>query len=201
LPSPSTTPDPRGTPPLNERNRSPSLDPVEQQIFRELSALRNSAHTTPRGWNFDEIPDEDSDTIRVATPARELYIPNQQQNNALQRRDLELSQANIVLVDVVARRTSLKLLLTYLSTLLLLLLLRKQMRLLLLPYNLGSSPILLAFIIMIYLLHYVTGRNSSATHTESSLKLLVRLNSTNAGRRAPLLSHISRLSTSKTLYP
>jgi hypothetical protein len=32
----------------------------------------------------------------VATLTRELYIPNRQQNNAPQRRDLDLSQENIV---------------------------------------------------------------------------------------------------------
>jgi hypothetical protein len=89
------------------------------------------------------------------------------------RRTLSLS-------DATARPTSLKLLLHYGSTLLLLLQLSKQMRLLLLPHHLGSSLILLAFIGMICLLYYVTEKNSSATRTESSLKLLVRLNSANA---------------------
>jgi hypothetical protein len=108
LPSPSTTVNPRGTPDprgtadtrgtlsLNGRDRSPSPDPVEQQIFQELSTSRSTPHTTPGGWNFDEYPDQNSDTIRVATPTRELYIPNRQQNNAPQRRDPDLSQENIV---------------------------------------------------------------------------------------------------------
>jgi hypothetical protein len=102
-------------------------------------------------------------------------------------------------VDVIARLTSLKLLLNHPSTLLLLLQLRKQMRLLMLPHNLGSSLILLAFIGIIYLFHHVTGRNSSAMHTERNLKLLVRLDLANAERRAPLLSQISRPNTSKML--
>jgi hypothetical protein len=98
LPSPSTTPDPRGTPDtrgtpsLSGHDRSPSPHPVEQQIFQELSAVKTTPHTTPRGWNFDE----DSDTIRVATLTRKPYIPNRQQNNAPQRRDPDLSQENIV---------------------------------------------------------------------------------------------------------
>jgi hypothetical protein len=68
-------------------------------------------------------------------------------------------RTTLSLADDVARRTSLKLLLIYLSTLLLLLHLRKQTRLILLPYNLGSFPILLAFIAMIFLLYHVTGKS------------------------------------------
>jgi hypothetical protein len=104
LPSPSTTadargtsdargtPDTRGTPSLSGHNRSHSPNPVEQQILQELSTSRTTPHTTHGGWNFDE----DSDTIRVATPTRELYIPDRQRNNAPQRRDPDLSQENIV---------------------------------------------------------------------------------------------------------
>jgi hypothetical protein len=36
-------------PPLNERDRSPSPNLVKQQILQELSTLRTSPHTTPRG--------------------------------------------------------------------------------------------------------------------------------------------------------
>jgi hypothetical protein len=100
LPSPTTTarstPDPRNTP-----DPPDSLDPVEQQLFQESSASRASQHTTPGGWNFDESPHEDADTIRVAVPTRELdthqlYVPDRRQNNAPQRRDPDLSQDNIV---------------------------------------------------------------------------------------------------------
>jgi hypothetical protein len=95
-PDPCGTPDPRSTPPLDGHHQSPSLDPVDQQILQELSASRTTPQTTPGGWNFDQYSDENLDTIRVPTPTRELYIPNQQQNNAPQRQDPNLSQENIV---------------------------------------------------------------------------------------------------------
>jgi hypothetical protein len=49
LPSPSTTPDPQGTPSLDGHNRSPSPDLVERQILQEFSASRTTPHTTPGG--------------------------------------------------------------------------------------------------------------------------------------------------------
>jgi hypothetical protein len=96
LPSPMTTarstPDTRGT-----SNPHDSPDPVEQQLFQESSAA--SQHITPGGWNSDENPDEDSDTIRVATRelnTDQLYVPDRQHNNAPRRRDPDLSQENII---------------------------------------------------------------------------------------------------------
>ena len=52
---------------------------------------------TPGGWNSNE----NSDTIRVTILTRDLdtktvYVPDRHQNNALQRRDPDLSQDNIV---------------------------------------------------------------------------------------------------------
>jgi hypothetical protein len=47
--SPSTTPNPCGTPSLDRRDQSPSPDLVERQILQELSALRTTPHTTPKG--------------------------------------------------------------------------------------------------------------------------------------------------------
>jgi hypothetical protein len=92
LPSPTITA--RGTPdPRNTPDSPDSLDPVERQLFQESYASRDSQHTTPGGWNFDETPD-DANTIRAAVP--QLYIPDRQQNNAPQRRDPDLSQDNIV---------------------------------------------------------------------------------------------------------
>lgn len=74
---------------------------MEQQLFQESSASRASQHATPGGWNFDETPDEDADTIRVSVPTRELdthqpYVPDRRQNNAPQRRNPNLAQDNIV---------------------------------------------------------------------------------------------------------
>jgi hypothetical protein len=89
LPSPSTTADARGTsdargtpdtcgtPSLSGHDQSHSPNPVEQQILQELSTSRTTPHTTHGGWNFDK----DSDTIRVATPTRELYIPDRQRRS------------------------------------------------------------------------------------------------------------------------
>jgi hypothetical protein len=89
LPSPTITacgtPDPPDSPDL-----------VEQQLFQESSASRPSQRSAPGGWNFDEYPDQNSDTIRVAIPTHELYVPDRRQNNAPQRRDPNLSQENIV---------------------------------------------------------------------------------------------------------
>jgi hypothetical protein len=52
---------------------------------------------TPGGWNSDE----DADMIQVSAPtptmdANAPYVPNRRQNNAPQRRDLDLSKENIV---------------------------------------------------------------------------------------------------------
>jgi hypothetical protein len=100
LPSPTITA--RGTPdPRNTPDPSDSLDPVEQQLFQESYASRTSQHTTSGGWNFEETPNEDGDTIRVDVPTREhdthqLYVPDRRQNNAPQRRDPDLSQDNVV---------------------------------------------------------------------------------------------------------
>ena len=65
--------------------------------------MRASQNTTPRGWNFEETynEDTDTDTVGVAVPTRELdthkqYVLDRRQNNALQRRDLNLSQDNII---------------------------------------------------------------------------------------------------------
>ena len=75
---------------------------MEHQLFQESYASRaSSQHTTPGGWNFDETPAYNTDTIRVAVPTRErdthqLYVPDRRQNNTPQRRDPDLSQDNIV---------------------------------------------------------------------------------------------------------
>jgi hypothetical protein len=68
-PDPRGTPDPHGTHSLDRRNRSSSPDPVERQILQELPASRNTLHTIPGGWNFDENTDN-------LEPTREPYIPN-----------------------------------------------------------------------------------------------------------------------------
>jgi hypothetical protein len=69
LPSPTITargtPDPRETP-----HPYDSLDPVEQELFQESFAFRASQHTTPRGWNFDETPNEDAHTHQLYVPDR-----------------------------------------------------------------------------------------------------------------------------------
>ncbi|KNG52825.1 reverse transcriptase rna-dependent dna [Stemphylium lycopersici] len=106
LPSPTitarSTRDPRDTPDPWETPHPPdSPDLVEQQLLQESSASRASQHATPGGWNFDETPDEDADTIRVSVPTRELdthqpYVPNRRQNNAPQRRNPNLAQDNII---------------------------------------------------------------------------------------------------------
>ncbi|KAI2484853.1 hypothetical protein Ptr902_03793 [Pyrenophora tritici-repentis] len=74
---------PSPTPAFEGQDRSPSPDPVEQQLLQESSALMDSSpHRTPRGWNnYDDA---------------EIYIPDRHQNNAPQRRDPNLSQDNII---------------------------------------------------------------------------------------------------------
>ncbi|KAI1666451.1 hypothetical protein L13192_10135 [Pyrenophora tritici-repentis] len=68
----------------DRQDRSPSPNPVEQQLLQESSALMDlSPHRTPRGWN-----NYDDDA--------EIYIPDRHQNNAPQRRDPNLSQDNII---------------------------------------------------------------------------------------------------------
>ncbi|KAI2477479.1 hypothetical protein Ptr902_11104 [Pyrenophora tritici-repentis] len=72
------------TPAFEGQDRSPSPDPVEQQLLQESSALMDSSpHRTPGGWN-----NYDDDA--------EIYIPDRHQNNAPQRRDPNLSQDNII---------------------------------------------------------------------------------------------------------
>ena len=73
---------PSPTPTFEGQDQSPSPDLVEQQLLQESSALLDSPHRTPGGWN-----DHDD---------AEIYIPDRQQNNAPQRRDLNLSQDNII---------------------------------------------------------------------------------------------------------
>ncbi|KAG9379210.1 gag-pre-integrs domain containing protein [Pyrenophora tritici-repentis] len=80
--SPTLSPSP--TPAFEGQDRSPSPDPVEQQLLQESSALMDSSpHRTPGGWN-----NYDDDA--------EIYIPDRHQNNAPQRRDPNLSQDNII---------------------------------------------------------------------------------------------------------
>ncbi|KAI1663278.1 Pol protein [Pyrenophora tritici-repentis] len=75
---------PSPTPAFEGQDRSPSPDPVEQQLLQESSALMDSSpHRTPGGWN-----NYDDDA--------EIYIPDRHQNNAPQRRDPNLSQDNII---------------------------------------------------------------------------------------------------------
>ncbi|KAI1667253.1 hypothetical protein L13192_07962 [Pyrenophora tritici-repentis] len=72
------------TPAFEGQDRSPSPDPVEQQLLQESSALMDSSpHRTPGGWN-----NYDDDA--------EIYIPDRHQNNAPQRRDPNLLQDNII---------------------------------------------------------------------------------------------------------
>ena len=73
---------PSPTPTFEGQDQSPSPDLVEQQLLQESSALLDSPHRTPGGWN-----DHDD---------AEIYIPDRQQNNAPQRRDPNLSQDNII---------------------------------------------------------------------------------------------------------
>jgi hypothetical protein len=75
---------PSPTPTFEGHDRSPSPDPVEQQLLQESSALMEPPHRTPGGWNDYENDDA------------EIYIPDRQQNNAPQRRDPNLSQDNII---------------------------------------------------------------------------------------------------------
>jgi hypothetical protein len=75
---------PSPTPTFERQDRSPSPDLVEQQLLQESSALMDSPHRTPGGWNDYENDDA------------EIYIPDRQQNNAPQRRDPNLSQDNII---------------------------------------------------------------------------------------------------------
>ncbi|KAF7568826.1 hypothetical protein PtrM4_134390 [Pyrenophora tritici-repentis] len=75
---------PSPTPAFEGQDRSPSPDPVEQQLLQESSALMDSSpHRTPGGWN-----NYDDDA--------EIYIPDRHQNNAPQRRDPNLLQDNII---------------------------------------------------------------------------------------------------------
>jgi hypothetical protein len=56
---------PSPTPAFEGQDRSPSPDPVEQQLLPESSALMGSLHRTPGGWN-DYNNDNDA----------EIYIPD-----------------------------------------------------------------------------------------------------------------------------
>jgi hypothetical protein len=76
---------PSPTPTFEGQDQSPSPNLVEQQLLQESSALMDSPHRTPGGWNDYE---NDNDA--------KIYIPDRQQNSAPQRRDLNLSQDNIV---------------------------------------------------------------------------------------------------------
>jgi hypothetical protein len=75
---------PSPTPTFEGQDRSPSPDLVEQQLLQESSALMDSPHRTPGGWNDYENDDA------------EIYILDRQQNNAPQRRDPNLLQDNII---------------------------------------------------------------------------------------------------------
>jgi hypothetical protein len=77
---------PSPTPTFEGQDRSPSPDLVGQQLLQESSALMDSPHRTPGGWNDYENDDNDA----------EIYIPDRRQNNAPQRRDPDLSQDNII---------------------------------------------------------------------------------------------------------
>jgi hypothetical protein len=76
---------PSPTPTFERQDRSPSPNLVEQQLLQESSALMDSPHRTPGGWNDYE---NDNDA--------EMYILDRRQNNAPQRRDPNLPQDNII---------------------------------------------------------------------------------------------------------
>jgi hypothetical protein len=60
---------------------------VEQQLLQESSALLDSPHRTPGGWNNYENNNNNN---------AKIYVPDRLQNNGPQRQDLNLLQDNII---------------------------------------------------------------------------------------------------------